>query len=259
MGKTIAIFNRKGGVGKTTTALCFCDCLRQLGQKTLLVDLDQQHNATSQYGADIEGVTTIYDVLTDIKVDITEAIQQTSHGQIIAGDDLINQAENQLASMPYGREVLKIAFEQIKNGYDYIVIDCSPVIGQVATAVLAASDEVIVPMLADGFSVEAFEGIREAIEQIKISPTLNPDLKISGMLLTMYEGSQKLAKSYDEQLPSYAQECGTKVYLTKIRRCCKVKESQVQGQSLYEYAPDCTTAMDYKAFTEEFLEGEKNG
>lgn len=108
-------------------------------------------------------------------------------------------------------------------------------------------------MLCDGYCVESFDGLFDAIKQIKSSPRLNPNLKIAGMLVTMYQANQRLVRAYDSELPEYAKTCGTKVFNTKIRNCCKVREAQQKGVSLFSYAPTCTTAVDYETFVKEYL------
>ena len=251
--KVVAVINRKGGVGKTTTTLCMSEGLQNANKKVLLVDLDQQHNSTKQYDAKIEGITTVYDILTNPKADLLDAVQHTHCGDIIAGDDLVNRAEAEMAGLTGRDFMLADAFEKLRSSYDYIVIDCAPTLGIVATNALIAADEVIVPMMCDGYCVDSFDGLFDAIEQVKSSPRLNPNLKIAGMLITMYAPNQRLVRAYDKDLPAYAKTCGTRVFDTKIRSCCKVKEAQQKGVSLYEYAPNCTTAIDYGNFVQEYL------
>lgn len=254
MSTTVAVINRKGGVGKTTTALCMADALRAQGLSTLLVDLDQQHNATKQYGAQIEGRTTAFDLLTDPKADLDDAVQSTDCGDMIAGDDLINRAEAEMSGLTGRDFMLADALAKVDEPYDYVIIDCSPSLGIVSTNALIAADEVIVPMMCDGYCVDSFDGLFEAIEQIQGNPRLNPGLSIGGMLVTMYQPQHRLTKAFDAELPAYAERCGTRVFDTKIRMCCKVKEAQQLAKSLFDYAPDCTSALDYKAFVKEYLD-----
>ena len=250
---TIAVINRKGGVGKTTTALCMADAFSAEGKKTLLVDLDQQHNSSKQYHAKITDQTTVFDLLTDTNADIQDAVQHTETGDIIAGDDLINRAESEMSNLAGRDFMLADALAKLNNTYDFIIIDCSPVLGIVSTNALIAADEVVVPMLCDGYSIDAFTALNDLIKQIQSNQRLNPNLKIAGMLLTMYQANQRLVKAYDSELPAFAKSCNTRVFNTKIRSCCKVKESQQKAKSLFTYAPNCTTAQDYIAFIKEYL------
>lgn len=254
MGTTIAIINRKGGVSKTTTALCLAEQLRARGRKVLLVDLDQQHNGTMQYGALIEGEATVYDLMTDENCSAEECVQSTKAGDIIAGDDLVNNLENDLASMVGRDTILADKLAPLKERYDNIVIDCPPGLGVVVVNILIAADKLMVPMFCDGFSIEGFNGLLKMISKVKSSPRLNPGLEIAGILVTQYEGRQKLSRVYDEQLPEVAEHFGTRVFDARIRRCAKVRQAQEARIPLYEYAPSCTAAEDYRAWVDELLE-----
>ncbi len=249
---TIGIVNKKGGVGKTTTALCLADELRARGARVLLVDLDQQHNATKQFGAEIDGQTTSYDLFTDPDVKTKEAIQHTEAGDVVAGDSLNNKVDLELAHVLIGRESrIRNALEQIKSSYDFIVLDCSPTLGLSTLNAMVASDRLIIPMLADGYSVDALFDVVKLVEQVQAS--INPELQIAGLLVTQYEGNQKLARAYNQQLPDIAANHGFGVFETKIRRCCKVKEAQIKAQPLRNFAPRCTAALDYAALADELL------
>ncbi len=122
MGKIVAIMNRKGGVGKTTTALCLAGGLAARGARVLMVDLDQQHNATKQYGAAIDGVTTVYDLLTDRSARAADGIQRTARGDIIAGDDLVNNVEAEMSGMLSRETMLADALAPVRGEYDWIVV-----------------------------------------------------------------------------------------------------------------------------------------
>lgn len=255
MARKIAIINRKGGIGKTTTALCFSEGLTRKGKKVLLVDLDQQHNSTKQYGVQMEGVATVYDVLTNSKVDVREAVQSTEGlGDIIAGDDWLVKAEEEMAPLDSREYMLKDALDEIDADYDFIIVDCPPSLGLIVKNVLVAVDEVIVPVMCDGYSVESYQALSAQIEAVRQNKRLNPDLEVAGILVTQYEPNQKISRSYDEQLPDIARRDGTKVFDSRIRRCVKTREAQVLGVSLYDYAADCTTAQDYLAFVDEYLD-----
>lgn len=257
MCKIIAIANRKGGVGKTTTALCFSAGLIAKGFSVLLVDLDQQHNSTRLYGARSEGVATVYDLLTCSGTSADECIQSTDVGDIIAGDDWMVQAEDRMARFDSREYILADSLKPIQNRYDFIVIDSPPSLGNVVKNILVAADEVIVPVLCDAYSDESFSSLKQQIDAVRDNPRLNPDLKIAGILVTQYEAGRTLAREYDRLLPNMAKECGTQVYATRIRRCEKVRQAQRQDIPLFDFAPTCSTSQDYRWFVDEYLQNQK--
>ena len=254
--KVVAVVNRKGGIGKTTTALCFAECLAQQGEEVLLVDLDQQHNSTRQYHARIDDAYTVFDMLTDRSTPSDECVQRTEKGDIIAGDDWMNHAEEKMSRLDNREYMLFDGLEPLAPLYDYIVVDCPPNLGIVLKNVLVAADEVIVPMVPDDYSREAFEKLMAQIEAVRSNPRLNPGLKVAGLLLTQYDGRRVLARRDLIELPKVAERFGTKLFDTRIRYCESTKRAQREGVSLYDYDPECTTAQDYRAFTGEYLEGQ---
>lgn len=255
MAKTFAVLNRKGGVGKTTTALALADRLNAQGKTILLIDLDQQHNATTVYGARMDDQTTVYDVLTDPKVDITDAIQHIDgYGDIIAGDNLMNSIESDMASR-VGREfMLTTALERVVDDYDYIIIDCPTALGSVVLNALMASDYVIVPLLSgDIYSKDGLDGVLKLIAQVKSNPRFNPDLQVAGALITQYEARQNVTVSCEEQIRKLCKEEGIRLFDTRIRKCCKVREAAQDNESLFNAYPSCTAAMDYDLWTDELV------
>lgn len=251
--RVVAIANQKGGVGKTTTALCLADALRARGRSVLLVDLDQQANATRAYGARSEGVATVYDVLMGEVGDARAAVQATARGDILAGDLLLSQAEAEMAGMTCRECLLADAMEGLVSGgaYDYVLIDCSPTLGIVTTNALVAAGEVLVPVLVDGYSLDGLDKLMALVRAVRSNRRLNPGLRVAGLLVCQREARQSLTASFDEQLPEIARRLGARVLETKIRRCVKVREAQVTGAALREYAPLCTTAVDYDLLAEE--------
>lgn len=259
MAEIVAVANRKGGVGKTTTSLNLAQCLHDAGKRVLLVDLDEQHNSSTQYHADAShGVTTAYDILTSRAVDPHDAIQShDDYGDIIPGDDLVVLAAERMASLDCREFMLADALEKISGEYDYIVVDCPPTLGIVTKNVLVAADEVIVPVLCDGFSVDSFADLMEQVAVIKGDRRLNPGLGAVRVLITQYEDRTLIAQAYRDQFPEIARRQGAGMFDTKIRRCVKVKEAQQRCVPLFEYAPACTTAEDYRSLAREFLGAER--
>lgn len=250
--QTIAIMNRKGGVGKTTTALALADELMARGERVMLVDLDQQHNATTQYGARIEGVTTAYDLLTDISADAVGAVQETRNGLIVAGDDLMNGIEVDMSSLMSREYMLNDALVRIDDSHalDWCIIDCPPALGTVALNVLVASEWVVAPVQADEYSLEGWRGLSELVAKVEGSPRLNPNIRVAGILMTLYEPRQLLSRRKRAELEA---EAGVPVFETGIRRCVKVREAQDACVPLREYAPSCTAAADYAEWVDELL------
>ena len=167
--RTIAIANQKGGVGKTTTTLCLADSLRRLGRRTLVVDLDQQANATRTYGVRTDGVATTYDILTGRVRDASGAVVSTPSGDIVPGDIAMAGVEVEMAGMTCRETVLADAMAGLVAGgaYDYVLVDCSPSLGVVTTNALVLAQEVVVPVLVDGYSLDG-------LGKLKAEDMVNP-------------------------------------------------------------------------------------
>ena len=253
VARIIAVMNRKGGLSKTTTALCLTEQLRERGLRVLLVDIDQQHNSTTQYCAQSNGVATVFDLLTDRDIDVHECIQATPSGDIIAGDDWMNRAEEKMAGLDNREYMLLDGLRPVAGDYDFIIVDCPPNLGVVMKNVLVAADELIVPMLCDAYSQEAFAKLMEQVNAVRENPRLNPSLHVAGLLVTQYAPGRILSRKYDQELPALAEGFGTRLFDTRIRYCEKTRQAQEQGVSLFKYAPECSTAVDYKAFADELI------
>lgn len=250
MATVIAITNQKGGVGKTTTAVNVADVLKLKGYKVLLIDTDPQGNATDTYRATVEGEATLYDLLFENEP-VTDCVQVTEHGEIIAADPLLKEAEKHLSGVD-GVYRLKERIEPLQGKYDYILIDTPPTLGVLLTNALTAADSVIIPITADRYGVQGLAQLQETIASIK--KYTNHGLTVDGFLLVKYNQRTNLAKELRTALQDIAARFDTVVFDTTIRESTKAKEAQTVRQSLYTYAGNCTTALDYMDFVNELIE-----
>lgn len=251
MSKIIAIANQKGGVGKTTTATALAAGLRKEGRTTLLIDTDPQGNASDTFGAAMEDVPTIYDVFT-AESTLTEAIQHTPQGDIIPGDIRMSGADMQFTRQ--GREyLLRKALQPVAPNYEFIIIDTPPSLGIITINVLTAAYALIVPMVADRYSLQGIRQLSDTIDTVR--EYSNPQLKIDGILLTRYNNRTILSRDIRELISELAKSWETKVYNTTIRQSISQQESQTQQESIFDYAPESTAGQDYHAFVLEFQKG----
>ena len=244
------VANQKGGIGKTTTATNLAGILAKKGQ-TLLIDADPQGNSTSTYGAEIEDVATLFDVMIDSeKHPINEAIQKMPNGDIVASDPLLSKAEKMLDGDVEGFYRLKDALDEL-DGYEYVVIDTAPSLNVILYNCLIAADQVIIPVTADAYAMQGIVQLYETIMAVKRRQ--NPTLNVAGLLLIKYSGRSNLEKSTREEIEKQAQEMGTRLFKTSIRECVKTKEAQEKKKLLIDYAPNCNTLIDYLSFVDELL------
>lgn len=260
--KIYCIANQKGGIGKTTTATNLASALAHKGFKTLLIDADKQCNSTDTFRAKTKDTATLYDVILDYDhpLDINEAIQHTSIGNIVAADPLLKGAESILrndAGEEYFR--LKDALEKL-TGYDYVVIDTAPADDKLLKNCLIAADEVIVPITADRYGVQGLADLHRTIQQVQ--KRSNPKLKIAGLLMVKYKERLKLTQETEYVLKQAAFKLQTKVFDTKIRESTGTQMAQAERTTVVNkyFANEIrtsTTAEDYIRFTEELMKGDK--
>ena len=250
MAKVIAIANQKGGVGKTTTAVNLAASLAATKRKVLLIDLDPQGNATMGSGVDKYDLpATAYELLVDDKPLQEVVVKDTSGGYHLVGANAdLTAAEVRLMNL-FARELrLRNALKEYRNSYDFIFIDCPPSLNMLTVNAMAAADTVLVPMQCEYFALEGLTALVETINQL--AAAVNPELKIEGILRTMYDPRNRLANDVSEQLKHHF---GDKVYRAVIPRNVRLAEAPSFGAPVMYYDKSSTGAKAYLALAGEML------
>lgn len=240
--KVISIVNRKGGVGKTTTAQNLGAGLKQAGYKVLFVDLDSQENLSLCLNASEDYISS-YDVLQG--EDIKHAVQHMKAGDVIRGDFMLSSITMKPA------DTFKKQLDKIKNKYDFVVIDTPPSMDPTTINAITASDQVIITSQSDLFSYQGIITLLETLSSIK--QKYNNGLQVNGILLTRYNKRANIQQQYREAIKQLAEESGTRLYDANIRECNALKEAQAMQTDIFTYSKNSNAAKDYKAFISEYL------
>ena len=256
--KIISIINQKGGVGKTTTVINLASALSQQGKKILVIDLDPQGNATTGLGLSNseQSDQTIYGILNGT-TSISNVIKKTGFKNLdlITSNVDLSGLEVETAGDSDRAFILKTKLAAYLNdsgaSYDYVLIDCPPSLSLLTVMALVCSNSLLVPLQTEFFALEGLTQLMKTIERIKVS--LNPELKIQGILLTMYDRRNKLSSQVEQEARDYFKE---KVYQTVIPRNVRLSEAPSHGVPVLIYDKSCPGSRSYYSFTDEFMSQE---
>ena len=255
MGKAIAIFNQKGGVGKTTTNINLAACLAMKGKRVLILDIDPQGNTTSGVGISKRELdVTTHEILIEDDHHPGEAVVPTGieNLDIMPASVQLAGAEVELINIAGREKRLKMAIDVLKPEYDYIFIDCPPSLGILTINALTAVDSVLIPIQCEFYALEGVSQLMSTIQIVRSN--MNPDLKIEGVILSMFDGRTNLSVQVVEEVKKYFKD---KVYTTVIPRNVRLAEAPSHGMPVIQYDPKSEGAQAYMEFADEFLENER--
>lgn len=248
MGRTIAVVNQKGGVGKTTTAVNLTAALHDLGLKTLLCDFDPQANGTSGLGVDKRKAKhSVYDVIIN-GVPARDAIVHTKYGDVLPSSADLAGAAVELIGMESREHQLEKALAQVKDDYDVIFVDCPPSLELLTLNGLCAADSILVPVQCEYFALEGLSDLMGTLRMVK--RRINPRLEIFAVALTMYDGRTNFCAQVAEEVRRHFPG---KVFMTVIPRNIRLAEAPSHGIPVTAYDKSSRGAVAYKAMAEEFI------
>ncbi len=249
MAKIIAVVNQKGGVGKTTTCVNLAAALHEAGKRVLVCDFDPQGNATSGLGVDKTTASpSVYEVLIS-DIDPARAVVSTPWGDVMPSNKALAGATVELIGLDRREYRLKIALEQLRDRYDFILIDCPPSLELLTLNGLCAADTLLVPVQCEYYALEGLSDLLSTVRIVKRS--LHPDLDLEGVVLTMYDGRTNLSMQVAEEVKRHFPG---KVYASVIPRNVRLSEAPSHGKPVLSYDTYSRGAEAYRALAEEFLE-----
>lgn len=254
MGRIIAVANQKGGVGKTTTSINLAACLAEKGKKVLAVDMDPQGNLTSGLGVDKDSVEkSIYELIIG-EVDIKEVINKEvlENLDIIPTSIDLSAAEIELIGVDDKEYILRNAIDQVKDQYDFVIIDCPPSLSMLTINAMTTADSVIVPIQCEYYALEGLSQLIHTVELVK--DRLNPKLEIEGVVFTMYDARTNLSLQVVENVKDNLQQ---NIYKTIIPRNIRLAEAPSYGLPINKYDPKSTGAESYMRLADEVIEREE--
>jgi chromosome partitioning protein len=252
-GKVISVVNQKGGVGKTTTAVNLATIFAVMNKKVLLIDIDSQGNTSSGLGIkQIERKITSYHLFTGLSC-IKEAIIETEipNLSIITANTNLAAIEIDIINLDNNENILLDRIAQIKDSFDYIIIDCPPSLNLLTLNALVACDEVLIPMLCDFYSLEGLSHLLKTVEVVE--KKLNPRIKIGGILFTMYDKRNRLTEQVEKDVRSCL---GDLVYKTTIPRNVRISEAPSHGKAAIIYDYKCSGSRAYIDLAKEIIDNE---